>query len=97
MPCRWKTRNRRNASTDASSTLVCGRRLRPIPYAPAQLEMRATITGAVPLVPGLSYRASLNVIFGDRSTSLVGPGIDAVPQLAPVDPVRTTLGLQYEF
>jgi outer membrane receptor for ferrienterochelin and colicins len=75
---------------------------RPNPFAHTQLELRLTLSGAVPLVKGLSYRAMANYAVADRGAYVVGPVTSAIPsqtrpQLNPIDPFRTTLGLQYEF
>jgi outer membrane receptor for ferrienterochelin and colicins len=79
----------------------------PEPYAPAQVELRGTVSGAIPFVPGLSYRASANYAFADRGPYVVGPIQDTQsqqpgapplrPELVPVDTFRATLGLQYDF
>lgn len=74
----------------------------PIPYAPPQLELRATVSGAVPGVHGLSYRVSANFLLADRAPYAVGPATRSTPEnpaprLVPLDTVRTTVGLQYEF
>jgi outer membrane receptor protein involved in Fe transport len=75
-----------------------------IPYAPAQVELRATIGGPIPksIVPGLSYRVSANYAFADRAPYLVGPSQYYSPpyvytELAPVDRFRVTVGLQWDF
>lgn len=75
---------------------------RPDPFARTQLELRLTLSGAVPVVKGLSYRAIANYAFADRGAYVVGPVTSAIasqsqPQLNPLDHFRTTLGLQYEF
>ena len=79
------------------------------PYAPEQLELRATVLGPVPFVPGLSYRASFDRAFSDKAPYVIGPNqlhsVNAAsgPQseqraeLAPVDIMRVTFGLQYDF
>ena len=74
----------------------------PTPYAPAQAEMRLCLSGSVPHVPGLTYRALANVALSDRGPYVVGPVTTALPtqmsaQLNPVDRFRTTVGLRYEF
>ena len=74
----------------------------PTPYAPTQLQLRATVSGAVPFVPGLSFRVSADVAAASRSPYVAGPIQAARPdapsaELAPVDRFRTTLGLQYDL
>jgi outer membrane receptor for ferrienterochelin and colicins len=74
----------------------------PTPFARTQLELRLTLSGEVPLVTGLSYRAMFNYAAADRGPYVVGPVTRAIPsqntpQLNPVDRFRTTLGLQYVF
>jgi outer membrane receptor for ferrienterochelin and colicins len=74
----------------------------PTPYAPTQLELRATVSGAVPFVPGLSFRVSADMATASRSPYVAGPIQAARPdtpsaELAPVDRFRTTLGLQYDL
>lgn len=73
----------------------------PPPYAPPQVELRATISGPVPKLAGLTYRASADYAFADRTAYVVGrPArgpFDAPAELAPVDQFRATIGLQYDF
>jgi len=74
----------------------------PTPYAPPQVELRLCVSGAVPGLPGLTYRALTNYALSDRGPYVVGPATSAQPtqpnaQLNPVDRFRTTVGLQYEF
>jgi outer membrane receptor protein involved in Fe transport len=68
-----------------------------MPSAPAVVELRATAIGAVPIVPGLSYRLSANYVSSSETPFLVGPTIDRTPSLQPVDTFRVTIGLTYEF
>ena len=72
------------------------------PYAPAQLTLRATLSGAAPWVKGLTYRISTNYQVADRINAIVGPVTDyqpnhQTPSLQPVAQLVTTVGLQYEF
>jgi outer membrane receptor protein involved in Fe transport len=74
------------------------------PYVGPQLQVRLTISGPVTLLPGLSYRGSLDYSFSDEAPYIVGRPIDnhylltsPYPQFAPVDPFRGTVGLQYDF
>lgn len=74
----------------------------PDPYAPAQVELRLTLSGDVPGVKGLSYRGIANYAVADRGPYVVGPVTKAIPTqmtpaLIPVDRFRTTVGLQYAF
>jgi outer membrane receptor protein involved in Fe transport len=66
------------------------------PTVPASLELRATALGVVPGVKGLSYRVSASYLSVDRNPFLVGPSIDSVPHLQPLDTFRVTVGLTYE-
>jgi outer membrane receptor for ferrienterochelin and colicin len=75
-----------------------------IPYVDPQVELRLTLSGPVPGVRGLSYRASLNYAFSDEAPYIVGRPVDnknyltsPKPEFAPVDPFRGTVGLQYDF
>jgi outer membrane receptor for ferrienterochelin and colicin len=74
----------------------------PDPYAPSQVQLRLTLSGDVPAVKGLSYRAIANYAVADRGPYVVGPVTKAIPtqptaELIPVDRFRTTVGLQYAF
>jgi hypothetical protein len=72
---------------------------------PAFVGLRATISGPVPGVRGLSYRLSANWVGIERGPYIVNPpagssvvGFGAAQPLAvPVDTFRTTIGLQYDF
>ncbi len=44
-----------------------------LPYAPAQLELRATVSGPVPVLVGLSYRASFDWALAGETPYIVGP------------------------
>lgn len=72
-----------------------------LPVAPPQLELRGTISGPVPGITGLSYRVSANWALAGTSPYVVGPNqsviYNAAPQLAPVDPFRAMVGLQYDL
>ena len=74
------------------------------PYVEPQVELRLTISGPVPIVPGLSYRASLNYAFSDEAPYIAGRPVtnrgertSPTAQFAPVDVFRGTVGLQYDF
>jgi outer membrane receptor for ferrienterochelin and colicins len=74
----------------------------PAYRASGQLVLRTTLSGAVPGVPGLSYRLTANYATASRGTYLVGPvqytGDDpAKPEFSPVDRFRAALGLEYQF
>jgi hypothetical protein len=45
----------------------------PSVYAPALVEMRLTLTGAVPGLKGLTYRASANYAFAEKGPYVIGP------------------------
>lgn len=68
-----------------------------VPYAPPQVDLKVTLSGAVPKASFLSYRLGVTYAFGARSAYVAGPlqaGSDdyPTPQLAPVD--RLQIGLQ---
>lgn len=74
----------------------------PIPTAPPELDVRATVSGPAPLVKRLGYRLIVNHAFHDRSPFGVGPANRPLPTamqpaLAPVRRWDATLGLQYDF
>jgi len=74
----------------------------PAPFARARLELRLVLTGQVPAVKGLTYRALANYNFAERGAYVVGPVTSALPseptpQLIPLDRLRTSLGVQYDF
>lgn len=71
-----------------------------LPIVPAQVVLRPTISGPVPAVAGLSYRVSVNWSFASKDPYLVGPNarVDPSPsQLVPVEKLRATVGLAYQF
>ena len=72
----------------------------PVPYASAQVELRATVSGPVPGVTGLAYRFTANYAFAARGPYVAGPTQAASPdqphlETAPVDRFRIGLGLEY--
>ena len=83
----------------------------PLPIAPAQLELRFTVSGPIPPLRGLWYCASANYAFTDRTPYTAGvhqsSGIGQryfpyLPEfdkwyLAPVDTFRVTVGLGYDL
>lgn len=71
-------------------------------YGPGQIVLRATLSGDMPSVPGLSYRLTATYAAASRLPYAAGPVQYATdqqptPELAPVDRFRAALGLQYEF
>jgi outer membrane receptor for ferrienterochelin and colicins len=81
---------------------VADGRFDPEPFAPAQAQLRLSLTGDAPVITGLSYRATATYITADRGPYGVGPVTVPIataprPELIPVDRFRTTLGLQYAF
>src|SRR5262249_1772366 len=81
----------------------------PPAFAHPLFELRATLSGPLPIVKGLSSRASANYVFGDHGAYVIGPiqgiGIGeggygnfvGKPELSPVDRFRATVGIQYDF
>jgi outer membrane receptor protein involved in Fe transport len=83
-----------------------------LPAAPAVADLRATLTGAVPGLKGLSYRASADYVTADRSPYSAGPDLNYTtklaggalgssslppPGFAPIDQFRVFFGLRYDF
>jgi outer membrane cobalamin receptor len=83
----------------------------PTPYAPPLGELRATLSGPVPPIHGLSYRASANYVLTDRGAYVIGPfqNGEAValptdprtyptsPALNPIDRFRASVAVFYDF
>jgi outer membrane receptor protein involved in Fe transport len=80
----------------------------PPPIAAPLLEVRATISGPVPIAKGLSYRLSANYNFAESGPYVIGPiqsgrrnnngmPVDLPSALVPLDRFRATVGLQYDF
>lgn len=74
----------------------------PQPKAPAQVEARLTLSGDVPGMAGLSYRATVDAALASRNPYVVGPLQAATPdhpsaELSPVDRFRVGVGLWYHF
>jgi outer membrane receptor protein involved in Fe transport len=70
------------------------------PYAPADLQLRLTLSGLVPAVKGLQYRLSTMYDLASRGPYVVGPtqyAIDAQsqPTLSPQRRLSAFLGLEY--
>jgi outer membrane receptor protein involved in Fe transport len=77
----------------------------PMPIAPGQLELRATLSGPIPGFKAMSYRVSADYAFVDRAPYVVGLHQIYYPNyreydewhLAPVDTFRVTAGLSFDF
>lgn len=75
---------------------------RNVTFAPPALELRATLTGLVPWVKGLSYRAIFVHQTHESTPFAVGPtlrartGTETAP-LTPTQPWNVFLGLAYDF
>jgi outer membrane receptor for ferrienterochelin and colicins len=75
----------------------------PVPYANPLAEFRATLSGRLPALTGLSYRISAAYATASRGAYTVGPGVSAAtsaPQpaeLVPIDQFRVFFGLRYDF
>jgi hypothetical protein len=72
------------------------------PYAPTQLDLRATVSGTLPSVPHLSYRLIADYAVAAFNPYVVGEvnsptRANPLPELLPVDQFRTTVGLEYVF
>jgi outer membrane receptor for ferrienterochelin and colicins len=66
-------------------------------YADPAVEMRATLSGEVPPMSGLSYRLTANYITAARGAYVVGPGLleDGRHEHVPNDQFRIGVGLAY--
>ncbi|HEX8791539.1 MAG TPA: TonB-dependent receptor [Polyangiaceae bacterium] len=84
----------------------------PPPFVGPELGLRGTISGDIPILKGLSYRATIDYTSASFAPYVVGPVQSAVfagPQtgpavvvgnpyvLAPLDTFRATVGLQWDF
>ncbi len=76
------------------------------PYAPAEVELRLTLSDRVPGFRDLSYRLATSYVTASRSPYVAGPtqyvdpaapGPSPVAELAPVNRLTTFLTLQYDF
>lgn len=73
------------------------------PAAPTQVELRATVSGDLRAIQGLSYRASLDYAFASQSPYVAGPNQFLDPtaannpaaELAPVNRMTLFVTLQY--
>jgi outer membrane receptor for ferrienterochelin and colicins len=75
---------------------------KPLPFAPAALDLRATLVGAVPAVRGLSYRLMGLYAFDASSPYIAGPNSLNVlfapsPELVPTVRFTLMLGLEYSL
>jgi outer membrane receptor for ferrienterochelin and colicins len=76
-----------------------------MPIAPAQLELRATVSGPVPAWRALRYRVSADYAFADRAPYVVGLHQAYYPTnraydtwyLAPVDTFRVSAGVEMDL
>lgn len=67
-------------------------------FADPQLELRLALTGPVPGIKGLAYRATANYVAVDDTPYIVGPALPTGERIhAPVDRLRTGVGLSYDF
>jgi len=75
----------------------------PQPFAPRHLQLRATVGGPLPAVPGLTYRVSAEYSFASRGPYVIGPNQWVSPdvptraELSPVERGRAMVGLQYDL
>jgi hypothetical protein len=73
----------------------------PSPHVSPHVEMRATVSGTLPWVKGLSYRLSANLAIGEGGPYVIGPvqsGTAAEPSagLSPIDRFRTAIGIRFD-
>jgi hypothetical protein len=71
-----------------------------MPYAPADLELRTTVSGHLPGVERLRYRLSVSFASAAHSAYVIGPYLYAVDattraELAPMTRLQGFLGLEY--
>lgn len=84
----------------------------PPPFVGPELGLRGTLSGDIPILKGLSYRATVDYTSATFGPYVVGPvqtGVFSGPQtgpavtignpyvLAPLDTFRATVGLQWDF
>lgn len=76
------------------------------PYAPAELELRLTLSDHMPGIRNLSYRVSGSYVTASRSPYVAGPtqtvdpnasGVRPLAELAPINRLTTFLTLQYDL
>jgi hypothetical protein len=74
-----------------------------MPSASGFVELRFTLSGPIPGVSGLGYRASAAYNTASHGAYFAGPGAQFSPPalntfpLAPVDQFRVFVGLRYDF
>lgn len=73
-----------------------------VAYAPTQADLRLSLSGPFPVLRGLSYRATGSYSIAGRGPYVVGPVTaplpgQSTPQLIPVERLRTTVGVEYDF
>jgi outer membrane receptor protein involved in Fe transport len=73
----------------------------PSPHVSPLVEVRATASGSIPWVKGLSYRLSANVALGEGGPYVIGPVQSPTleqpaAELSPIDHFRTAIGLRYD-
>ncbi|MET0595086.1 MAG: hypothetical protein ABW133_20470, partial [Polyangiaceae bacterium] len=73
-------------------------------YADPQLRLRTTVSGPMPVVKGLSYRAMGDFALSDQAAYIAGRPVDLsgglstiAPEVVPADQLRFSIGLQYDF
>lgn len=74
----------------------------PTPYAPTQVDLRATATGSIPFTTGWSYALSADRVLGNQAPYAIGSLLDGTPEnrapeLGPIAPFRVFLGLHYDI
>jgi outer membrane receptor protein involved in Fe transport len=76
-----------------------------LPEAPALADLRFTLSGKVPGLKGLSYRASAEYVTASHGPYTAGPNLGVfdyvaplpTPGFAPIDQFRAFIGLRYDF
>lgn len=73
----------------------------PSPHVSPHVEVRATASGSLPWVQGLSYRVSANVAVGEGGPYVIGPvqsptAAGQSAELSPIDVFRASIGLRYD-
>lgn len=73
----------------------------PSPHVSPLIDLRATVSGSLPWVKGLSYRLSAHVAIGEGGPYVIGPvqsATEAEPsaELSPIDRFRTAIGIRYD-
>jgi outer membrane receptor for ferrienterochelin and colicins len=74
-----------------------------LPDAPPLLDLRFTLSGRFPFVPGMTYRASTEYISAARGPYAAGPAplvttsTWPAPDFAPIDQYRVMVGLRFDL